>query len=339
MKRILPFFIVVLLSASTILAQTVIFSEDFESGTPDPAWELYRAGEEPIQAVPMASAPAALSNGGSYVGMIHDADVSYTGAAIAIAGDVNLQNYTIEADVYCYVFDPGGSAYTGLVAYADSSVGIYYKLVADFDASNRFRLYNNVMDTTFQYTFHHSIPATGLYSTSAWHHMKLQAETIGDTITAFSCWFDTTFLGQYIDDGDYQVGNGKFGLFSFQMDADGLAGYFDNIVVTSGVSGIDGDNGTNSPREFVLQQNYPNPFNPNTNIVFNLQKADDVRLTIYNASGELIKVLTNNHYSSGRHELIWDATDQSGNKVSAGTYLYTIRTSDKTETRKMVLLK
>ncbi|RMF06980.1 MAG: hypothetical protein D6762_08465, partial [Candidatus Neomarinimicrobiota bacterium] len=165
-------------------SQTVIFSEDFESGTPSSDWEVFYAGEEALQAIPMSSAPAALANGGNYVGYLQDVDASYTGIAAAVAGDLNLQNYTIEADVYCYVNDPGGSAYTGIVVYADSSRegsashGFLYKLVADFDADNRLRLYNNQFDmTTFSYTFSENIDATGLYSGSGWHHMKLVVNT------------------------------------------------------------------------------------------------------------------------------------------------------------------
>jgi len=340
MRTIIPLLIICIFSVTSVFSQTVIFSEDFESGTPDPAWELYRTGEEPIQAIPMGSAPAALANGGSFVGYLHDADISYNGAALALAGDVNLQNYTIEADVYCYVNHPQGSAYTGLLAYTDSAVGIYYKLVADFDANDRFRLYNNILDTlTFQYTFHHAIPAAGLYSGDEWHHMKVEVQTLGDSLTVMTCYFDGSLLGQYIDNGVDQFDQGRFGLFAFQQDADGIAGYFDNIVVTAMPSGIDDSNEIDVPEEFSLSQNYPNPFNPSTTIEFNLKESDNVKLVIYNSSGELIKTLADNQYSSGTHQLKWNATDQTGARVSAGVYLYSLQTSARSETKKMILLK
>jgi len=213
-------------------------------------------------------------------------------------------------------------------------------LVADFDGSNRFRLYNNQLNfTTFQYTFHESIDASGLYSGDAWHHMKVQVETIGDTNTVYTCYFDGSILGQYIDNGVDQFDQGRFGLFAFQQDADGIAGFFDNIVVTTGVSGIDDDIEFELPENFSLTQNYPNPFNPTTTIEFNLDKADHVKLTVYNTAGELVKTLTNSQFSAGSHQLQWDATDISGNKVSAGVYLYSLQTANKIETKKMILLK
>jgi hypothetical protein len=345
MKKFLLLLTVLALSVSSVFSQTVIFSEDFESGSPSTEWGLYRVGEEPIQAIPMGSVPTALPNGGSFAGVIHDIDISYTGVAIALAGAVNARNYTIEADVYCYVNQPV-SAYTGLVFYADSSHqgtqshGIYIKLVADFDVSNRFRLYNNQLNfTTFQYTFEESIPATGLYTVDDWHHMKVQVETIGDTNTVFTCYFDGTLLGQYIDNGEDQFDQGRFGLFAFQQDADGIAGYFDNIVVTTNPTGIEDEPGFETPQDFQLSQNYPNPFNPTTTINFNLSQADNVKLVIYNSAGELIKTLADNQYSAGSHQLKWDATDLSGNKVSAGVYLYSLKTTNSVETRKMILLK
>jgi len=74
MKRFLLLLVVFALCISPVFSQTVIFSEDFESGTPSTEWGLYRVAEEPILAIPMGSAPAALPNGGSFVGMIHDVD-------------------------------------------------------------------------------------------------------------------------------------------------------------------------------------------------------------------------------------------------------------------------
>ncbi|MCP4412965.1 MAG: hypothetical protein GY808_10435, partial [Gammaproteobacteria bacterium] len=266
---LLVFFSMVMLIAP-VLTQTVIFTEDFESGSPSTAWELYRTGEEPLQAVPMGSAPAALAGGGNFVGYLQDADASYYGAAIALAGDVSRQNYTIEADVYCYVYNPNGSAYTGVVVYGDSSKSIYYKLVVDFDGSDRFRLYNNRSDSLGNYAFHVTIPATGYYSSDDWHHMKLDVNSINDSTTQFLCYFDGGVIGTgfYNDTSGYQSGSGKFGLFSFQADTNGLEGYFDNIVVTdNGASAIE-DNVQLLPEKLTLGQNYPNPFNPSTTIEF-----------------------------------------------------------------------
>ncbi|NOZ08052.1 MAG: T9SS type A sorting domain-containing protein [FCB group bacterium] len=215
-------------------AQDVIFSDDFESGVPSDQWQLFWADEEAIQAVDMATVPAPLDEGGSYAGFLQDADGTYTGAALAVAGDVSSQNYTITADVYCYVNNPGGSAYTGVVAYADSSQNYYVKLVADFDGDNRLRLYNNIFDMqTFQYSFSNSIDATGLYTEDGWHTMSLEVETLEDSTVSYTVYFDNQWVGgPFIDDSDGHAFSGSYGVFSFQMSDTGLAGYYDNVVVT-----------------------------------------------------------------------------------------------------------
>jgi len=41
----------------------------------------------------------------------------------------------------------------------------------------------------------------------------------------------------------------------------------------------------------------------------------------------------------GTYEVFWDGTDQSGRRVSSGTYLYRLQAGDFVRTRKMVLLK
>ncbi len=216
-------------------AQTVIFSDDFESGVPSDQWQLFWADEEGIEAVDMATAPAPLDIGGDYAGFLQDADGTYTGAALSVAGDVSSQNYTITADVYCYVNNPGGSAYTGIVAYADSSQNYYVKLVADFDADNRLRLYNNVFDMqTFQYSFSNSIDATGLYTEDGWHSMSLEVETLEDSTVSYTVYFDNQWVGgPFIDDSDGHAFSGSYGVFSFQMSDTGIPGYYDNIVVTT----------------------------------------------------------------------------------------------------------
>ncbi len=323
-------------------AQTIIFSDDFESGTPSGEWGLYRAGEEPLEAVSMGSAPAVLANGGNYVGLLQDADASYTGAAIALAGTEDLSNYTIEADVFCYTNHDSGSAYTGVAVYGDSSVGTYIKFVADFDGSDRFRLYNNHLNfQTFQYTFHAQIsPASSIVDTSeGWHHMKLMVNTVDDTTTEFSCYFDGAQIGDavYLDHGVDQIGSGRFGLFAFQQSAIGLAGYFDNIVVTTNVSALDDKEIV--ANNFKLGQNYPNPFNPSTTIEFNLEKSSHTNLTVYNINGMAVKTLLNKTMSSGTQKMKWDGTDSNGNTVAAGVYMYMLKTNAGTITKKMILIK
>jgi methionine-rich copper-binding protein CopC len=53
----------------------------------------------------------------------------------------------------------------------------------------------------------------------------------------------------------------------------------------------------------------------------------------------LVKTLLDRTLSPGNYEIDWDATNNTGQKVSGGIYYYTLEVGDFKETRKMVLLK
>ena len=93
------------------------------------------------------------------------------------------------------------------------------------------------------------------------------------------------------------------------------------------------------PREYSLSQNYPNPFNPTTQIRYDLPEDALVSISIYDVMGRKIKSLSNANQTAGYHSLQWDATNDIGEGVSAGMYIYTIQAGEYRSTKKMVLLK
>jgi hypothetical protein len=94
------------------------------------------------------------------------------------------------------------------------------------------------------------------------------------------------------------------------------------------------------PSEFSLEQNYPNPFNPTTNIVFNLPKLADVKLTVYTLLGQRVAVLVDNEKrAAGKHTVQWDGRDKAGNLVPSGVYIYKIEIGDFNQARKMLFMK
>ena len=350
MKKIntILFLLIFLFLSSPIFSQ-VIFSDDFESGAANAEWGVYRAGEEPLTVVAMTEAPTPLAGGGDYIGYIQDLDGSYTGAAIVLAGDVSASDYSVEADVYCYVNNAGGSAYTGVAMYSDSSQSTYLKLAADFDASQRMRLYNNHLNTTtFVYTFHHQFDGpdlpNGIPTEDGWHHMKVEVRTLNVDTTAFWCYFDGVLLNgsPIYDTGDDRMASGKFGLYAFQQDADGIAGYFDNVLVKPLepiVSVEDRRVEDRLPQEFALQQNYPNPFNPTTNISYQIETASSVSLVIYDVLGSKVKTLVSENQAPGYHSVTWNGRSDFGVKVNSGVYLYTLKAGQLLESKKMILMK
>ena len=93
------------------------------------------------------------------------------------------------------------------------------------------------------------------------------------------------------------------------------------------------------PGEIALHPNFPNPFNPSTQIAYDLAKDSNVRLEIFDLMGRNVKTLVNGKQIAGRHMATWNATDNFGQPVSAGVYLYRLHTENKVFTRKMILMK
>ena len=89
----------------------------------------------------------------------------------------------------------------------------------------------------------------------------------------------------------------------------------------------------------MLHDNYPNPFNPSTQIRFDLPYNGDVQLIIYNMLGRKVKQYSMNNISAGYHSVMWNATNDLGDPVSAGVYLYQLHTKGAVLTNKMILLK
>ena len=94
-----------------------------------------------------------------------------------------------------------------------------------------------------------------------------------------------------------------------------------------------------SPHAFNLYNNYPNPFNPVTTFRYDLPENSHVTITIYDMLGRQVKTLINQTQDAGYKSVIWDTTNDYGNPVSAGVYLYQIQAGEYMQTKKMVLLK
>ena len=100
-----------------------------------------------------------------------------------------------------------------------------------------------------------------------------------------------------------------------------------------------GVSSTNIPEQFILYPNYPNPFNPVTTIRYDLSKESFVDITIYDMLGNVVYNLINANESPGYKSIQWNATNNQGEPVSAGVYLYKIQAGDLVDTKKMILLK
>ncbi|RJP67539.1 MAG: T9SS C-terminal target domain-containing protein, partial [Ignavibacteriales bacterium] len=110
-----------------------------------------------------------------------------------------------------------------------------------------------------------------------------------------------------------------------QLDNDGKNTYSNLIEVNTGQV----KNG------FLLNQNYPNPFNPLTQVQFVVSKNTIATLTIFNVIGAKVSTLFNGNATAGQ---VYNITF-NGYNLASGIYYYKLQTSEKTEVRKMILMR
>jgi hypothetical protein len=98
------------------------------------------------------------------------------------------------------------------------------------------------------------------------------------------------------------------------------------------------------PLTFALLQNYPNPFNPDTWIPYDLAGDANVRITIYNSKGVLIRTLSFGVQPAGSYltkdkAAYWNGRNYTGEPVSSGVYFYHLQAGDYHATKRMIILK
>lgn len=98
------------------------------------------------------------------------------------------------------------------------------------------------------------------------------------------------------------------------------------------------------PEHNRLLQNFPNPFNPETWIPYQLRDGSEVTIRIYNAVGELVRLLDVGHKDAGLYvsqdrAAYWDGKNKFGMEVASGIYFYSIRAGDFAAVRKLIVLR
>jgi beta-glucanase (GH16 family) len=94
------------------------------------------------------------------------------------------------------------------------------------------------------------------------------------------------------------------------------------------------------PPTLALRPCHPNPFNPMTTISYELPGPGTVNLSIYDVTGKRIKRLVDGEaVEAGRHEVVWNGSNDTGRVVAAGVYLCRLDVGGRSETRRMTLMK
>jgi len=118
------------------------------------------------------------------------------------------------------------------------------------------------------------------------------------------------------------------------VDSAGAAYIYQDITLD-----VEDSRPTTIPDVYALSQNYPNPFNPSTVIGYFLPEATSVSVTVHDLMGQEVKTLVTAEQRAGEHAITWNGTNNQGESLAGGVYLYRLKTGSSLHTKKMLLLK
>jgi len=158
-------------------------------------------------------------------------------------------------------------------------------------------------------------------------------------------WFDNVGLVCWDNWGEYEIEESipvpndyYFLQVKSGQNVDEIEFNYSESVFEQMYVGIEKSETSNSS-EIILEQNFPNPFNPSsgpTKISFRLTEPSKVKLSVYDLQGQLIRVLANDVYEAGNHDLFWDGKN-NGRYVNLGVYFYRLETEKTSITKKCVV--
>ena len=127
---------------------------------------------------------------------------------------------------------------------------------------------------------------------------------------------------------DKNLSVGRYTYRLKQIDNSGAFSYHGSVEVEIG----------SVPQAFALTQNYPNPFNPTTMIQYDLAKAAQVSLKVYNLLGSEVATLVNDRQEAGSYTVSFNANKETAS-LSSGVYIYRLKAGSFVSTKKLVLMK
>jgi hypothetical protein len=88
--------------------------------------------------------------------------------------------------------------------------------------------------------------------------------------------------------------------------------------------------------QFQVGTPYPNPFNNSVNIPFVINIGGDVMMTIYNITGEKVRVMGFPSVEAGSYNAVWDGCGYDNAPMSAGLYIYALSFRGRTFSGRLV---
>jgi C1A family cysteine protease len=270
---------------------------------------------------------------------------------------MNWQDYSSSSDIYYYdeggwsaswgygvttcwglsKFVVGSDHYVTRVEFwtNDVTTDVDVYLYDDFNGSTPSNLLASKLDTGFANAGYHSIAFSSAPQVSAGEDVYAVVKITNSTYT-YPMVADTVSPAETAT--TYISSNGSSGSwYDLGVDKGNDVAIRIRTAPTLSLDVEDDENPT--PSDFRLQHNYPNPFNTGTTISYQLDRAQDVSLEIYDLLGRRVSTLHEGQQRAGNHRVVWDGRTERGGEAATGVYLYRLRVGDQSQSRKMLLLK
>jgi hypothetical protein len=223
--------------------------------------------------------------------------------------------------------------------FIETGSGGYYNYLHKFDGDSSewaMDILFNENNTGYVRDPNYDEVATFFYTKDAWVECKLIVDLDGDE-AELHIDGSLVYTWQWSFGELKQLGAVDF----FSATPSGIPSYYiDNVsFIDVSTVGVDENNLSSCPGQYILKNNYPNPFNPATTISFTIQNAGNVSLDIYNTNGQKIRSLINSYLSGGDYAVIWNGMDNRDRPVPSGFYFYRLKCWEFNSMKKMVLIK
>jgi hypothetical protein len=95
---------------------------------------------------------------------------------------------------------------------------------------------------------------------------------------------------------------------------------------------------SDQPQEYGLDS-FPNPFNPVTVVRYNLPRAGEVNIAIYNVLGQKVRTLVEQRQPAGDYEVEWNGKNDQEQLLPSGMYFLRMQAGKFLAQRKLLFLK
>jgi hypothetical protein len=178
----------------------------------------------------------------------------------------------------------------------------------------------------------------GVYTPESATHLS-RTLIDGWTMGLFGGGFGTTCKGCGTGGADI-FWNSGVQKYMFELLSNAFGGL--NCQPSSAPTGVGDNPGSGPGSAYVnfMKLKTSNPMHSGeARLSFGLAKTEKVELRVYDVTGRVVKTVANRVFAAGmEHTLVWDGSDEAGNKVKAGVYFYQIKTPTWTSQKKLAVL-